>query len=358
MLSAVLFILKRREDYNAITHQKLGLSTGLFNSCSFVSNMLNEQGIKSAVDVAIDGHCVDRIVHQFKKEHPDHKIYVILEALWCPPYKLPILIKLHPTVTWVLRLHSEMPFIASEGIYTDYTAVYASYPTVKIAANAPRMLRETKSYLKSVYGWSSTEADNKVIYLPNYYPTDKFKMKEFKPEPGYIDISCFGAVRPMKNHLLQAMAAVEFAEEKGRKLRFHINSGRIEMKGEPVLNNLRGMFIHLADKGHELISHQWCPHEDFLKILEQIDISMQVSLTETFNIVSADAVSIGTPILTSSEMPFASKWFNANPVNSKDIVDKLHLVWNFPQINVKLNQRGIKSYDKKTIKEWIKHFKN
>jgi hypothetical protein len=38
----VLFILKRRHDYNSEKHINVNLSTGLYNSASFMNDMLNE----------------------------------------------------------------------------------------------------------------------------------------------------------------------------------------------------------------------------------------------------------------------------------------------------------------------------
>mgnify|MGYP003353293317 CR=1 FL=1 len=53
-MSKILFILKRREDYNAIVHSNVGLSTGLYNSASFVDDMLGSLGISSVLEVAKD----------------------------------------------------------------------------------------------------------------------------------------------------------------------------------------------------------------------------------------------------------------------------------------------------------------
>ena len=75
-MTRVLFILKRREDYNAVLHSHVGLSTGLFNSASFVNDMLNHSGIDSELEVAIDNNCIDRLV---TRHQPD---YCIIEALW------------------------------------------------------------------------------------------------------------------------------------------------------------------------------------------------------------------------------------------------------------------------------------
>jgi len=349
-MTRVLFILKRRPDYNQTIHNHVGLSTGLYNSASFMDQMLRDAGVESKLFVAIDNNCIDREVSSFKPTH------VIIEALWIVPSKFDVLCKLHPNVTWIVRLHSEMPFIASEGIAMDWIGDYVRFPNVNIGVNAPRMLDETKFYLQCIHGWSDTETSDRVIYLPNYYPQD-YKTKTFNPEDGVVDISCFGAVRPLKNHLLQALAAIKFADSIGRKLRFHINSGRIEMKGEPVLHNVRSLFEQLADRGHQLVNHPWCPRDEFLKICASMDIAMQVSFTETFNIVAADHISQGVPLVGSTEIPWASAEFCANPVDSKDICDKLLKTWYKSKINVNINQIKLTDYTTETRNYWLDYFK-
>ena len=249
----ILFLLKRREDYNHVLHSShLGLSTGLFNSASFMNDMLNDAGVESHLEVVVDNNCIDRQVNIHKPTH------VIIEALWVVPTKFYILQKLHPNVKWIIRLHSELPFLAQEGMAMDWLGDYARFPNIIIGVNAPRMMEETRTYLKTVFGWDEKQLAQRVIYMPNFYPQE-YKTKKFDTNKPYLDISCFGAIRPLKNHLLQAICAVEFAESLNKKCRFHINSGRIEMKGEPILNNLKGLFQHLADKGHEMIAHEWVP---------------------------------------------------------------------------------------------------
>ena len=101
-MSKILFILKRREDYNAVVHSNVGLSTGLYNSASFVHNMLNHMGINSVLEVAKDNNCIDRLVTQHQPTH------VIIEALWVVPQKFSVLQRLHPNLKWIIRLHSEI----------------------------------------------------------------------------------------------------------------------------------------------------------------------------------------------------------------------------------------------------------
>ena len=117
-LPKVLFILKRRSDYNAIEHSNIKLSTGLYNSAEYMNTMLNESGIESHIVVVVDNNCIDREVTKYNPTH------VVIEALWVVPDKFEVLHKLHPKVNWIIRLHSEIPFIANEGMAIDWLFKY------------------------------------------------------------------------------------------------------------------------------------------------------------------------------------------------------------------------------------------
>ena len=80
----ILFILKRREDFDPTKHTKEGMQTGLFNSATFVKDMLNESGIESKLFIARDNNDIDREVTAFRPTH------VIIEALWVVPQKFDI----------------------------------------------------------------------------------------------------------------------------------------------------------------------------------------------------------------------------------------------------------------------------
>jgi hypothetical protein len=347
--SKVLFILKRKEDYNKERDTNIGVQTGLYNSAAYMNDMLNDSGVESKMVVVIDNNDIDREVTKFKPTH------VIVEALWVVPSKFNVLNKLHPNVTWIVRLHSEIPFLSNEGMAMNWLGDYGSVKNVVISANAPRALEEVRFYLKTKFKWSYEIANEKVIYLPNFYPQDYVK-KKLNKEKDTVDVGCFGAVRPLKNHLLQAIAAIKFAEKIGKKLRFHINSGRVEMKGEPILNNLQAMFMHLNEAGHQLIIHEWTPREGFLELCSQMDLGMQASFSETFNIVSADLISKGIPMIGSFEIPWICRFFAADAVGSDGLYKALVKSYNNPQVNVFLNQMSLKQYTTKSKNIWVNYF--
>lgn len=347
-LPKILFILKRREDFDPSQHTKEGMQTGLYNSASFVNNMLIAEGIQSKMVLAIDNNCIDRLV---KENNPTH---VIIEALWVVPTKFHILQKLHPNVKWLIRLHSDTPFLAQEGMAFDWLGDYVSYNNVYITANSPRMLHEVQTYLKLIKNWSEEETNSKIFYLPNYYP-QAFQKKQFDMNKEHIDICCFGAVRPLKNHMVQALAAIKFAEQIDRPLNFHINA-RTELNADAVVNNLKFLFQHLHDRNYQLIFHTWTVREDFLKLCRTMDLGLQVSFSETFNIVGADLISQGVPLIGSSEIPWMHKKYYANPVDSEDIAEKLLTTYYNPNENVKLNSKKLSQYVNKTRTQWIDIF--
>ena len=349
--SKVLFILKRREDYNATVHTKIGLTTGLYNSANFMSDMLNTVGVEAKTVVVKDNNDIDREVSLYKPTH------CIIEAIWVVPSKFQIFQILHPNVKWIIRIHSEMPFMANEGMAMGWFGDYISFKNVVLAPNAPRMYRELRSFFLIKNPELLGKIHEKLIYLPNYYPQKYKPAKNIDFHKDYIDFGCFGAIRPLKNHLLQALASIEYADSIDKKAYFHINSGRIEMKGEPVLNNLRGLFEHVYDRGHQLITHQWRDREGFLSLCREMDIGLQVSISETFNIVAADLITQGVPVVTSNEIPWASNYFNANPVDSINIKNCIHKAYSTPKFNVVLNKFHLNRYTNNTKSIWKTYFK-
>lgn len=342
----VLFILKFRHQYNN-QEKSILKHSGLFNSATFVQKMLVQNGYQADLIQVIDNNDIDREVTLHK---PD---VVIIEALWVVPEKFTVLQKLHPNVKWIIRLHSELPFLANEGIAIDWINKYVQHPNVFVSLNSDRTFRDVKNYFNA---FSDKTLQHKLVYLPNYYPTQKHAVpaKIFK-KGDTIHIGCFGAIRPMKNQLLQAVAAIQYAEERKLKCAFHINASRLESKGEEVLKNLRALFAPLKGK-HTLVEHEWLDRTDFLRLIRSMDLGLQLSLSETFNIVSADFVSQDVPIVTSHEVRWMPKYFTADATDIKSILAAIkrvtwydrHFIW------LETQWRAMKKYVNTSQRVWLK----
>lgn len=321
----VLFILKKRSAYGGGYSQSL--SSGLFNSATMVSQMLNHCGVTSKVVEVDDNNRIDREVRQYDPTH------VIIEALWVVPAKFDVLRKLYPNVKWVVRIHSEVPFLANEGVAMEWLSDYVKHKNVYISFNSKRTNSEMREYVCSKFGPFLAD---KVIYLPNYYnladviqnqheshyetgcPCANVDCSLREKWPNYgLHIGFFGAIRPMMNHLLQAVSAMRLGDLLGKKVYFHINTKRVEGRGEPVLKNLRNLF---KGTDHELIEHGWMERTNFLAVVSRMHLGMQVSFSETFNIVAADMISQDIPIVVSNEIEFVAPFFKTNKTSSVSMV--------------------------------------
>jgi len=111
----ILFLLKERNFNKSYAH-----SYGLANSAIQVANYLETIGNVCKVISVVDGNAIDKEVYNFK---PD---IVIIEALWCPAYKLKELIELkrYENINWVVRVHSDIGFLSSESLALTYINEY------------------------------------------------------------------------------------------------------------------------------------------------------------------------------------------------------------------------------------------
>lgn len=346
MSSRSLFILKRRHDYTQDPSHftSYQIATGMYNSSKFVVDELVDGGREAHLALVVDANDIDREVTQYKPTH------VFLEGIWVTPAKFKELMKLkrHENVKWVVRVHSEIPFLSSEGIAMEWIAEYLRLG-VTVAPNAPRAHEQLKWLAKSMLGQQA--ADELVSYLPNCCPVN---FKDFpitkKPESEYLDIACFGAFRPLKNHLQQAFVALRYAEERGKKLRFHVNS-RKDQSGDQPFRNVTAL---LEAAGAELVVHPWEDRETFLSSLKSMDILMQISISETFNIVAADATLVGTPIIVSKEISWAYPTYG-DPQSATDCLQKLKLIMSNKDFFINGNRSGLSIYASAARRRWLSY---
>lgn len=333
----ILFVLKERMNYGA---HNSGVSYGLINSVKHVGDSLEPYGIESKISIVVDNNQIDREIYHYKPTH------VFIEALWVLPQKFPILMKLHPKVKFNVRLHSNLPFLSQESIafqwLKEYHQLSKQYPNFSVSANNMKLVNELNYALNF-----------EIKYTPNCYILNKEIKLDTKSIGDNLDIGCFSALRILKNLPSQAIAAIYVAKEMNKKLRFHINHTVFEQAAGGVIKNLRNMF---AATKYELVEHEWQNLKEFKHLIRKMDVGMQVSMSETYNLVSSDFISCGVPIVGSSEIEFLSPLYQAAPTNFNDIVDKLsfaikHKISGTHKINEILLRHDID----KAIVKWLEY---
>lgn len=352
----VLFVLKYRKSpytYNSAADESnpdlsKSISSGLSNSARFLSDMLNTVGVESKVVHVVDNSTIYKEAMAFKAD------VVVIEALWVVPDKFDELFRVNPKIKYIVRNHSETPFLANEGIAFDWIMQYATKPNVVIGSNSKRMHDETRFLVELAHpGMGKHWLESKVLHLPNYYPLESGNPHRLVSSKEYVDVGCFGDIRPLKNQVAQAIAALKFATNIKKPLRFHVNVGHIDQSGEQIIKNLKRLFYHFPE--HKLIQHPWLSHEEFKRLVASMDLMSQVSFSETFNIVAADAVSQGVPTITSPEISWASWCFRCDPTSSDDMTHALekayHVKSKIPSFNPSLN--GLRKHDVLATREWV-----
>ena len=345
--SRIAFLLKHRDNAygwpDAYSYSCGELSSGLYNSARLVQEMLRDRlGYITTIRHVVDNNAIDKFVHDWR---PD---IVVIEAYWVIPEKFAILTRLHPNILWVIRNHSSMPFLALEGVVIDWSLRYMDYPNVILSCNERRTNHEFWELLR----FRNPNARHPK-FLPNYYPAavnvfpDRHK---FTGPDNVLSVGCFGAIRPLKNHLIQAVAAMKYAEAHQYELHFHINATRVEQFGEPILRNLRSLFRE--EHQHKLVEHSWMEHIDFIETLRQIDLGMQVSFAETFSIFIADCVTSKIPVVVSPEISWISGEFQALPNDSTDIASTIGAALHSGGRGARANLDGLEDYDDLSSKLW------
>jgi hypothetical protein len=196
--------------------------------------------------------------------------------------------------------------------------------------------------ISTVYAPNIYQPHPSVVGIPHQTPRDK--------HPNLLDVGCFGAIRPLKNQLVQAMAAMAFADELEKTLHFHINHSRQEQNGENVYKNLVSLF---QGTKHKLIEHEWVLHEEFIRIIRGMDFGLQISFSETFNIVAADFVHVKVPVIGSEEIEWLNPFYKSSATNLNDILMYMRLAWYGKKINLHyLNNLGLEHYNLKARKVW------
>lgn len=348
----ILFLLKK--NYTSAGENAGVSDSGLLNSVTFLAD-----GLKTNLDVCTDiivcqdANSIDKAIHDNK---PD---IAVLEALWYTPTKLLELQKLWPGVLFLVRINSKIPFLSQEGMSIGWIKEYIAN------SEAAKLTNLTVSTNNQFCTNDLQSVGIRNVYLPNLYPYVESPVEGFvnkiSEEARFtlnlpvghakktIDIGCFGAIRPLKNQLIQAFAAMTFADEHKLELNFHINSGRVEQQGGEPLKNIRSLF---KDSGHTLIEHGWLSHDTFLALLAQMDICLQVSYTESFNIVTADTISQRVPVVVSHDIDWAPDVCKADPNNMSGIADKIGSVLGHKPFVVRKSIEALNEYTRKAVKEW------
>lgn len=154
-------------------------------------------------------------------------------------------------------------------------------------------------------------------YLPNLYYLETGQPTQRRAwTGGKLRIGSFGAVRPLKNHISAAAAALELSEKLNTEVDFHISVGRVE-GGYSVVRAIEAML--LKSPRVNLVKDDWYQWPQFRYLVRSMNLMIQASFSETFNMVTADGCSESVPSVVSDAIDWAPPHWKAEVDDATDI---------------------------------------
>jgi Glycosyl transferases group 1 len=285
---------------------------GLGVSAAYTAKTLRHHGIWAEVWPAQSPQkLLERLRHaqasadQRNEARPTH---VVLAAPWIPTHDLAAMAAEFPEVVFVVISHSSVGFLAAD-------------------PHAIRLLRETADLQLATHNvfvggnsrkftdWATEAWGVRAVCLPNLYCTaETFPHHDRRWQGGALRLGLFGANRPLKNFLSGAAAAVEMARRLRVPVELLLSSGRNEGGDARALDE---MTEHIANL--RVTRTGWLPWPSFRRLLRTVDLVLQVSYTETFNVVTADAIAEGVPVVASDAIDWVPKWWQARADEPLDV---------------------------------------
>jgi glycosyltransferase involved in cell wall biosynthesis len=222
---------------------------------------------------------------------------VVIAAPWVSVSDMEILLKQFPTIKFVVTSHSNFGFLAVEPaaikLLRDYGALTFKYNNFQLGSNSEKFIQAWRRMY-----------DVSMVYLPNLYELGPRKSN--RPLPSYdpIKIGCFGAVRPLKNFVSAVAACIDISVRMNQAVEIYMNTGRDE-GGSVTIRAIDELVVGLPKV--KLIKSAWSEHNTFKELIGRMDLNMQVSYTESFNMVTADSISQNIPVVVSDAIYWAPK---------------------------------------------------
>lgn len=279
----------------------IGLGVAAINT----AKVLQHHGIKTVVWPIINAEDLRRRLTASPADN------VIVSAPWIPSSELQALGNDFPNTQFSINCHSNVGFLQADRngvkLVREMMELEAGSCNIHLAGNSRRFCE-----------WIRFAFSSPCAYLPNLYYLHNEPLPHPRPfNGGTLKIGIFGATRPLKNMMSGAGAALEIARALRSPLELWVSAGRTEGGGEVVLGAVKEMLTGLP--GVSLILNGWQTWPSFRRTVGSMDLLLQPSYTESFNMVTADGVAEGVPSVVSSAIDWAPEDWKADVDDTLDI---------------------------------------
>jgi hypothetical protein len=223
--------------------------------------------------------------------------HVVISAPWIPTLDLQaFLVFRFPDIHFAVVCHSNVGFLSADPQAITNFRQDLDLEQGALNFSAAGNSRRFVQFIQESY-------QRPCIWLPNlYFMADKTAKFRRPWSGGLLKIGSFGAVRPLKNHLSAAAATLEIAEKLNTQAEFHINVGRIE-GGYTVVRAIEAMLLNSPRV--TLVKNEWYQWPRFRTLIASMNVLIQASFSETFNMVTADGATESIPSVVSDAIDWA-----------------------------------------------------
>lgn len=327
--------------YKGISHIGLGV-TGMTNA-----KVLNEAGYKTQVwAVTSNVDIVNRLKAADAAGAPI--THLVISAPWVSTYDLTTMAHAFPHVKFAVISHSNFGFLQA-----DPSGVRLLREAADLSVGLPNFAVGGNSK-KFVDGFTKVFS-RPAVYLPNmYYLNDDVIPKPKVFNGGTLRIGCFGAVRPLKNTISSAAAALIIARRYHADLEFWVSGGRFEGGGDVVFNAMSQMYANLPHA--KIVQAPWRPWSSFREVIRHMHLLMQVSYTESFNMVTADGIAEGITTVTSHAIDWVPQSWQAYSDNVSDIAETGVNLLDHSRYEARCGLRALREHNEIGLRAWAKYF--
>jgi len=252
------------------------------------------------------------VMEAVEKYHPTH---CLIEVPWLTSEELATICAKYPSVHFMVRSHSQIGFLQIEPStiknLRDALILQEGVQNLTVAANSRRLAE----FIRTAY-------QANCLYLPNLYDVERtHRKRDENHDHRLLRVGLFGALRLQKNHTTGAAAAMIMAKERNADLEIYISTGRGENSGKEKMNSVYNS-LHEMTTGLDwlkLVEVKWSSWPEFRRTVSNMDIICQASMSETFNIVTADAIAEGVPAVVSEAIEWAPRNWQAELDSTTDI---------------------------------------
>ena len=245
----------------------------------------------------------------FLASHPA-TTHVVISAAWLPVLELGNLVIKYPQVEFAVNIHSNVGFLQADanGVHLlgRYVHLQKELLNFRVSGNNQEFV-----------DWLTEAYTIPALFLPNLYDLDH-TVTGNKPlyNGGTVRIGAFGASRPLKNFMTAAGAAISISKELRVPVEFWMNMGRPEGSGT-IERAIVALLKHQPNVTLKLLN--WCAWPEFLDFIETLHLMIQVSYTESFNMVTADGIARGVPSVVSQAIDWVPERWVAHSDDPLDV---------------------------------------